>query len=343
MSSGIPSARYLHGREAAFLWNRIRLTRSNPPSRARDYVQRRAVYTAALEQFEQLMVAAGTVGAASRPLPLFYAIEQATRAILAAHRYKPARNPHGLHFDADPTDVLSGQVRPDARGGLFQALAEALQSPGIDGPVSLRALWASLPDLSGSPLPGPPSPLALLAGFPAHTRIITWPRVSLVVCLMNQPVTSAADLESLLDHYPHAAGWLLPDGTRHGGLGHTEMQSGVTGVLLDWRIPNREAGNKKVEQIAPSHRYFGERWIRPAVLSSKPPPPTPIVTWWALLYGLSILCRYHPAAWTAALAVDSSEVAVPSEDALEEGLAAVPHLVSEALDRVPLLLRRDLI
>jgi hypothetical protein len=65
----------------------------------------------------------------------------------------------------------------------------------------------------------------------------------------------------------------------------------------------------------------------------------PLMTWWALLYGLSMLARYHPAPWTEALRADKSRDAVPLEIAMDEALEAVPHLVLEALKGKRLLLR----
>jgi hypothetical protein len=67
----------------------LRATRAEPPGRAADDDYRRALYGASLEQFEQLLRAAETVDAAARPLPLFYALSQAARAIVAAHGDSP--------------------------------------------------------------------------------------------------------------------------------------------------------------------------------------------------------------------------------------------------------------
>jgi hypothetical protein len=39
--------------------------------------------------------------------------------------------------------------------------------------------------------------------------------------------------------------------------------------------------------------------------------------WWALLLGLSSLARYEPAAWTRALDLDQSELAVGLERVLD--------------------------
>ncbi len=55
------------------------------------------------------------------------------------------------------------------------------------------------------------------------------------------------------------------------------------------------------------------------------------MTWWALLYGLSMLARYHPAEWTAALRLDDSPEAVPLQAVLDEALGAVPQFVLWAL------------
>ena len=57
------------------------------------------------------------------------------------------------------------------------------------------------------------------------------------------------------------------------------------------------------------------------------------MTWWALLYGLSMLARYHPAEWTNALRLDDSPEAVPLRAALDEALVAVPQFVLWALLR----------
>lgn len=51
------------------------------PGFARDDDERRRVYGAALAQFDELIAASAAVGPASRPLPLFYDLSQAGRAI----------------------------------------------------------------------------------------------------------------------------------------------------------------------------------------------------------------------------------------------------------------------
>lgn len=65
--------------------NVIRASRSGPPGLAASDGARRRTYGAALQQFDELLEAATTAGHASRPLPLFYALSQAGRAIASAY------------------------------------------------------------------------------------------------------------------------------------------------------------------------------------------------------------------------------------------------------------------
>jgi hypothetical protein len=59
------------------------------------------------------------------------------------------------------------------------------------------------------------------------------------------------------------------------------------------------------------------------------------MTWWALLYSLSMLARYQPEKWIDMLDVNRSPVAVTLESILEDGVLAVPRLVMSALQGHP--------
>ena len=61
------------------------------------------------------------------------------------------------------------------------------------------------------------------------------------------------------------------------------------------------------------------------------------MTWWALLYGLSMLARYHPADWMRALQVDKHSETVPLHAVLNVALVAVPHYVLDTLLGMPVL------
>jgi hypothetical protein len=66
------------------VWAKLRATRSAPPTPAACDGERRQTYVFSLEQAEQLFHAATAVGTAVRPVPVFYALSQAGRAIAAA-------------------------------------------------------------------------------------------------------------------------------------------------------------------------------------------------------------------------------------------------------------------
>lgn len=141
-------------------WQAIRLLRARPPGLAADDGERRAVFAAALEQSEQLMSAAGTVGHAARPLPLFYALSQAGRAIAAARLPGSAWRlaTHGLHDPPQPevSDLLQRRIEPRPAGSKLlathrrdshAAVADAIGSGALTGPIELGEVWAAVPDL----------------------------------------------------------------------------------------------------------------------------------------------------------------------------------------------------
>jgi hypothetical protein len=59
--------------------------------------------------------------------------------------------------------------------------------------------------------------------------------------------------------------------------------------------------------------------------------PHPLMLWWALLLGLSSYARYEPAAWTAALDLDRSELAAGLEGVLDLAAVRVPERVLDSL------------
>ena len=135
----------------------VRLTRAEPPGYAAGDDARRAIYGAALQQFEELLAAAGAVGPMSRPLPLFYALSQAGRAIVAAFGEKPEIGSHGLSEvrSAGVTDVRRFQIRAtQGSRSAFAAVAAATSSEAFIGSVELGALWAALSERAYMPSEG---------------------------------------------------------------------------------------------------------------------------------------------------------------------------------------------
>src|SRR6185503_21136265 len=78
-------------------WQDVRATRASPPGRAGSGGQRQKTYAAALEQAHELALAAESADYPTKPIMLFYALSQASRAICAAKLGQDwARVGHGL-------------------------------------------------------------------------------------------------------------------------------------------------------------------------------------------------------------------------------------------------------
>jgi len=58
------------------------------------------------------------------------------------------------------------------------------------------------------------------------------------------------------------------------------------------------------------------------------------MTWWAILFGLSMLCRYRPVIWTELIDINTSPYACAIEHLLEAGLDAVPDLIERTIREV---------
>lgn len=154
---------------ASASWHRIRRLRALPPPllASLDTDGRRTrVFQSALTQAEELWEAAAVAGAASRPLPLFYCVSQAGRALCAAWSREDKWEPegHGLSSRQDPVpDNVVDYTVKTRNSGAFIMAARALGSDTFRGPVSLGALWAAMPSLpepptaAGTHLPPVPS------------------------------------------------------------------------------------------------------------------------------------------------------------------------------------------
>ena len=142
-------------------------------------------------------------------------------------------------------------------------------------------------------------------------------------------------LDNLVRDYPGAKGAQL----RSGGLpSFEEISEGRFEVRIEWPIEDgaQSMSNVELEQFfdkrAPKYRYQHQRYLRPSFETSGSRPPTPLMTWWLLLYSFSMLSRYQPRIWSNLLNVDKSKYAVALQFALESALMAIPQLVLEALD-----------
>jgi hypothetical protein len=64
------------------------------------------------------------------------------------------------------------------------------------------------------------------------------------------------------------------------------------------------------------------------------PPLHPLLSWWALLFALSMLARYESASWIGHLDIDASPDAIKLRTALDLALDTCPQLVLAAIRAV---------
>jgi hypothetical protein len=75
---------------------------------------RRGGFSAAMQQFEELMTASAAVGPASRPITLYYATVQAGHAVAAARKADPwSFSRHGLKLQNNRTSIADIEVAPE--------------------------------------------------------------------------------------------------------------------------------------------------------------------------------------------------------------------------------------
>jgi hypothetical protein len=300
---------------------RIRALRAMPPGGASNDDVRRRVFSAALGQFDELLDAASSVGPASCPLPLYYALNQASRAI-AASLQQPDRpwqaHRHGLSISGPDGSRLQGTtISPQQRKpGTFDILAEGIRAPGLTAETALANIWAAVPGLDKPGLgAGCPRALPLEFDSSSPSPVSAWLRR-----LPGLPANEAGR-DQLAAHiaetYPQASQGLTVQSIEPDG------PANAVKAEIAWRSP--DGTWRTVYTAATPYLWHTSLWLIPRLSSGDVLPP--LLLWWCLLQALSSLARYHPAEWTAALDPDSSQFAVSIEKALATGLAVIPRLV----------------
>lgn len=307
----------------------VQALRAEPPGMAADDPDRRRVFGAALQQFDELLTAAGTVGPASAPLPLFYALSQAGRAIAASHCSDSSRwdfKGHGLSIAEDREQIGRTLVRPNPgndRRDAFSVVADSTGSEVLDGPVELRALWASIPHMHRVEGLGADSPDAIhleprARAFAPHIADDSIAMMRTEDVELPEGEREAA-LAERLANYPAADGHRVVGDMPTNQFFMVEFPAGL----------GDHTGRRLGEIGEP---YLGELdlYLRPSLGPGRRVPSV-LMTWWAVLLALSQLARYVPAAWTAALDRDSSVLAIPIESGLRRARRLMPRLVLHAL------------
>jgi hypothetical protein len=348
-------------------WRNIRALRAEPAGLAEADESRGKTFSAALRQAQELAEAASAVSYAARPLPLFYALSQAGRAISAARSTGDWRiRSHGMGCSLDDgAPVLTAELTPaKSDHGAFRRISTATGSPLLGGPTQLGALWAANPDLAEVPIPGRFGdwPVALTADLgirPNFRSSIDHPTIKshttggfVTASIPLRGDTAARVLAAAVPYPSLADAQPLKEGVmslRSGGVAYA-FADGDDQVVRDqrtshpvmalpadrhmtplafWRLRNSLYSFVEPALTAsPSYpNHVGH--VVPALAGS--PAPAPLMLWWALLLGLSSLARYRPSEWVAAIDVDSSTLGYRLEQLLDVAAVQVPLRIWDAL------------
>lgn len=351
-------------------WRHLRSMRAKPPGAASGNKTRRATFTAALEQAEQLFGVAAGADVMTKPLQLYYGLSQAGRAIAASAPNAPDRQQvagrpaepwklsgHGIGIPAMEQSVAAcggklAALPVSNKGGLgaFTQLGEILDSGSLvekkpDGskavPVTVGEIWSTLPESVGFPL-------AATATFPVlavdDNRLFDVPygtnwECGMVEGIPDSVAQSAAPgaLKDFLAHYPAAGSWTSPVdalGTTPADIwfpGHVHPKLNVVALLWPAPYPVPAAQSSAGAPARIGAAYFKNTFLFPA-LGDNTRPLHPLLAWWAVLYVLSMVARYEPCAWTEMTAINSSLEASSIEHLLETAVVRLPRLVLDVID-----------
>jgi hypothetical protein len=204
----------------------------------------------------------------------------------------------------------------------------ATGSATLTEPTTLGALWAANPKLESVPGLGDAATRALdlvliTSGGPTTRALIVG---GVADGLPSDETGAQRELATRLADYPGATAGLVVS-----NASPRASRDGQPQLEIGWRDPSGTAID--VGQIAPGYGIPNSgAFLRPA-LNSAGDVLEPLPLWWATLLALSSIARYHPEEWSAALARDKSQAAVPIEEALGIGRELLPWLLLGLLRR----------
>ncbi|MGY1593084.1 YaaC family protein [Geodermatophilus sp. SYSU D00708] len=351
-----PTYRDLLATPPAVAWRQLRTIRHEPPGAARRG-DRKAVFGAAMEQAEQFFAAAQAVGPATKPVLLFYGLSQAARSVAAAslsarHDEWRLAGGHGLRVGPMQGVVRTGIASlelQDSGRGTFTGLARILGAASLPSATALGDLWCLVPAMELAPLTGmgEDAPLVLRAedGMvlrSQRTRVRIAPLPSGLMQtefledgasgdLANAIEAQRSAVSAYLNRFPTLQGWsfAMPEGNPIGATMVSAEEFEIP-ILLG-RSTSAEAELKDI--LNRVFNYQGLTYAFPSVGSSTL-PAHPLLLWYGILYGLSMLSRYEPKAWAHLISIDASADASPIEGALDEAMRTLPQVLLQTLHDV---------
>ena len=341
----------------------LRSLRSDRPPLARGGA-RAKTFGAGLQQAEELWRAAERVDLVARPMLLFYGLTQAGRAICGAGSppasWQPAES-HGLAFDlvrpSSGADLDFTRISVKARGdGLIQQVARVLNSPTVVSSVTLSDLLGALDvdlifedsHITG-PRPlevhqynkdlgnyGPPAFPGLIVGpvpkkFSDATEVVSASEHNLEYTRTIPPTSE--ELEDWLSVYPKLQSLGKPTAPNGPEPDLTSIEDGDWVIRLVWNdethrpeLTQREWTIQQLDVVYSTEfeNVFGV--VLPAIAGNSQPQDL-LITWWLVLYCLSMVARYYPKEWAEVLDVDSSKLAVPLQQLISTAQTQVPRQI----------------
>ncbi|MEU3787450.1 YaaC family protein [Streptomyces sp900129855] len=346
----------------------LRGLRADPPGAAAQNTARKQTFCAALEQAEQMFSAAKVTDAMTRPLLVYYGLNQAARAIAAAASNVPDRDQrpgataepwklsgHGLKI-VHGTNAMNGpdiaSVPLADQNGAFVQLAGILKSGSLlarrpdktpTTNVTIGQIWETIPDTVGFSLPGP-ADLPVLAfeeesifydgsvpsgGWKASVQNH---RESALLEGIPQHVVNADDQEAALKNFLASYPTLGDVQSTPHPNGHIDWEGDsvleLPVVRVFWETPVPVAAQPTRTLVNRVATWYRGQPYVFPALGENREPLHPLLAWWAVLYALSMLARYEPCAWQKRIDIDGSKEA-----------AAIEHLLEAALDYLPALIR----
>ncbi|QIM22383.1 hypothetical protein G7075_16590 [Phycicoccus sp. HDW14] len=234
-------------------------------------------------------------------------------------------------------------METDKVGGSFTSLSRLLGSPALPNPVKLGNILAALPlHLPGSSWSDSPRAISVEhIGQSGFDTLVLSPNV--FVQSGNWPVIDGireVNLEEsrillgdyIGNHYPGLRGAEpRPDA-------HPQIFIGDSGMQFALKLVNSDSlGSDTLREQTLETRTAlvgSQRYALPS-FGNEATPCHPTVVLYATLWALSMLARYAPVRWAAALNVDSSPDASALEEVLEDALVLIPWALLDALDQLP--------
>lgn len=296
-------------------------------------------YTTALAQADELWAASKATTCLASPILKYYAAMQAGLAVCAASARRNAewqpKQGHGLKFSLQsghgPLSLSDVHVLSESDGMAAQTLADAVGSPLLSVPASLAELIAALPKqrlISASQAIFPVPMHVEFDGYLEEGRVNAYfslPESLVLAADGTARNPGKIELREHFSHYPSLVG--LPDWEVVRG----QAFRGSTGVRLFWTPSALSGWDWHTSYDISSSLNPNDGEVLPSVGGNQR-TQHPFLTWYLVLYGFSMLARYHGERWRATLDYDSSSIAVPLVGLIEEDSEDCLRLACDVLD-----------